>query len=209
MSNNTTDNPALTNEELVHIQLDSEDVVLLLLEANERLLGKDVLSGITRVEKLIFLLREETGFEGVASFFTFKPHNFGPFSKEVYEAIDFLESCELIEVREKSYPCFYATFGEAQLEAEISEGEGDGGGEEVGPGATEKIFSLTGDGRKVAKMLRRAVKLRREADVQDLDNMVIRYGNIPLSQLIRYVYRRYPKMTEKSIHPEARNASRA
>src|SRR5438309_1531287 len=81
------------------VQLDREDVILLLLEANERLLGKKWFSGITRMEKLLFLVEKETEFEGIARFFPFQPHNFGPFSKEVYEAIDFLESCDLIEIR--------------------------------------------------------------------------------------------------------------
>jgi hypothetical protein len=84
------------------LELDSEDLILLLLEANERLLHKDAISGITRLEKLLFLLKNETDFEGIANFFIFEPHNFGPFSKQVYEAVDFLEGCELIQVREKS-----------------------------------------------------------------------------------------------------------
>ena len=40
---------------------------------------------------------------------------------------------------------------------------------------------------------------------QRIDGVVSRYGSLPLNQIIRYVYRRFPKMAEKSIHPEAQN----
>src|SRR5205085_8381093 len=105
------------------IQLDREDVILLMLEANERILRKDALSGITRLEKLLFLLERETDFEGIATFFEFEAHNFGPFSKEVYEAVEFLLGCDLIEVCDKTYSSVYSNSDEAKLLSEISEGD--------------------------------------------------------------------------------------
>src|SRR5438132_13163686 len=94
--------------ESIDFQLDREDIVLLLLDANKRVLKKDTISGTTRLEKLLFLLEKETDFEGVARFFPFEAHNFGPFSKDVYEAVEFLEGCGLIEVGEKAYSSLYA-----------------------------------------------------------------------------------------------------
>ncbi len=181
----------------IDIDLDSEDFILLLLEANERLLGKDAVSGITRLEKLLFLLKNETDFEGIARFFVFEPHNFGPFSKEVYEAVDFLEGCELIQVREKIYTSLYARSNEAKLSTEISD-------EDENIQATEKVFSLTENGRIVARKLREAIAAKRPQDIKALDGIVLRYAGWPLNQLIRYVYRKYPEMTVKSVHPEAK-----
>lgn len=185
------------------IQLDREDIVLLLLEANERLLRKPSLNGITRLEKLLFLLETEGDFEGVGRFFSFVPHNFGPFSKEVYEAVEFLASCGLISVKEKSYVSPYASSDESRLLSELSEDESGEDGGEVG--ITEKQFALTDDGRKVADIMRRAVAKKRIQDIESLDDVVLRFGARPLSHLIRYVYRQHPAMTVKSIHPEARN----
>ncbi len=86
--------------------------------------------------------------------------------------------------------------------SEVSEESGE---EDIG--VTEKLFSLTDNGRTVARKLREAIAARRESDIAELDGIVLRYGNWPLNQLIRYVYRKYPEMTVKSIHPEAqRNA---
>jgi len=183
--------------DVIQFQLDPEDVILLLLEANERLLGKTELAGITRLEKLLFLLEKETNFEGVAKLFVFKPHNFGPFSKEVYEAVDFLESCHLIQVREKAHSTIYTRLDEAKLLSEISELEED---PEEGGTVKERIFALTEDGRNVAKKIRELVG---PSDARAVDTMLQKYGLLPLSRLIRYVYHQYKDMTVNSVHPEA------
>jgi len=179
------------------IQLDREDVVLLLMEANERLLRKGTLNGITRLEKLLFLLEHESSFEGIGEFFVFEPHNFGPFSKEVYEAVEFLYGAELIDISEKTYALPYAVSGEMRLLDEISD-------EESGNQATEMVFALTDNGRTVAQKIREAVGRKKPSDVEEVDRIIRMYGTRPLNHLIRYVYRQYPEMTEKSIHPEAR-----
>lgn len=189
-------NLATLNED---IQLDPEDIVLLVLEANERLLKKPSLNGITRLEKLLFLLERETEFEGIGSFFIFEPNNFGPFSKDVYGAIDFLDACELISTREKSYSSPYSSADEWKLLAEITESDDPETPERV----KERQFLLTENGRKVARIIRDAINRRKPSDIEDLDTVIRKYGTMPLNQLIRYVYRQYPGMTVKSIHPEA------
>ncbi len=40
-------------EESLNIQLDPEDMILLLLESNEKLLGKHAVGGVTRLENLL------------------------------------------------------------------------------------------------------------------------------------------------------------
>ncbi len=189
-------------DENLNIQLDAEDVVLLVLEANERLLRKSSLDGITRLEKLIFLLENETDFEGLGTFFLFEPHNFGPFSKGVYSAVEFLEGCDLIEVREKSYPSLYATSDEVKLMSELLDGNVPSFALTESQ-ITERQFLLTDNGRTVATKIRGAVLHRRPADIKGLDLVIKKYGHLPLNHLIRYVYRQYPAMTVKSIHPEA------
>jgi DNA-binding PadR family transcriptional regulator len=103
----------------------------------------------------------------------------------------------LIQVREKIYTSLYASSNEAKLSSEISDED-----EEIQ--ATEKIFSLTENGRTVATKLREALAARRAEDVNALDHIMLRYGSWPLNQLIRYVYRKFPEMTVKSVHPEAK-----
>src|SRR6266436_4111154 len=147
------------SDQSIEMQIDREDVILLLLDATERLLGKNSIGGITRLQKLLFLLEKETDFEGIVEFFPFEPYNFGPFSKKVDEAVEFLEGCDLIEIHQKQYSSLYANSNESKLESEISDEmelpQGIGENEiEV----TEKLFSLTKDGRTVAAKLRSMVR---------------------------------------------------
>lgn len=206
----------MNKKESVEMQLDPEDIILLLLEANEKVLGKFAVAGVTRLEKLLFLLQRETNFEKMDSFYEFTAHNYGPFSKEVYEALDFLEGVELIQVKERVHSSHYANVGEILLLQEIAnvgeirllqEISEEGEAEEVTTdntiGVTEKLFTLTENGHKVAQKLRQTIEKRRPKDIEELNGIICRYGKLPLNQLIRYVYHKYPEMTVKSIHPEA------
>jgi len=193
----------MNKEEPINIQLDPEDIILLLLEANEKLLGKNAVGGVTRLEKLLFLLQRETNFEKMDSFYEFSAHNYGPFSKEVYEALDFLEGVELIQVKERVHSSYYTNVGEILLLQAISEEEVSETTTINSEGITEKLFLLTESGHKVAKKLRQTIEKRRPKDIEELNGIIRRYGKLPLNQLIRYVYHKYPEMTVKSIHPEA------
>jgi hypothetical protein len=193
----------MNKEESIEIQLDPEDIVLLLLEANETLLGKYAVGGVTRLEKLLFLLQKETNFEKMDSFYEFTAHNYGPFSKEVYEALDFLEGFELIQVKERVHSSYYTNVGEILLLQAISEEEVSETTTINSEGITEKLFLLTESGHKVAQKLRQTIEKRRPKDIEELNGIIRRYGKLPLNQLIRYVYHKYPEMTVKSIHPEA------
>src|SRR2546425_1962281 len=58
--------------------------------------------GVTRLEKLLFLLTKEAGLLTNADNeerFSFIPHKFGPFSSEVYDEVDFLEALGLVDSR--------------------------------------------------------------------------------------------------------------
>lgn len=193
----------MNKEESIEIQLDPEDIILLLLEANETLLGKHAVGGVTRLEKLLFLLQRETNIEKMDSFYEFTAHNYGPFSKEVYEALDFLEGFELIQVKERVHSSYYTNVGEFLLLQAISEEEVSETTTINSEGVTEKLFLLTESGHKVAKKLRQTIEKRRPKDIEELNGIIRRYGKLPLNQLIRYVYHKYPEMTVKSIHPEA------
>lgn len=193
----------MNKEESIEIQLDPEDIILLLLEANETLLGKHAVGGVTRLEKLLFLLQRETNIEKMDSFYEFTAHNYGPFSKEVYEALDFLEGFELIQVKERVHSSYYTNVGEILLLQAISEEEVSETTTINSEGVTEKLFLLTESGHKVAKKLRQTIEKRRPKDIEELNGIIRRYGKLPLNQLIRYVYHKYPEMTVKSIHPEA------
>ena len=124
-------------------QLDREDVLLLLLSALSDPNAKQRMAGITRLEKMMFLLQKETEFSGkLHNKFNFEAWKFGPFSKEIYEDLDLLASLDLVEIRERKLPSYI----EYTEERRLIESDQD---EPV----IEKIFSLTDRGRRVVKKL--------------------------------------------------------
>lgn len=179
------------------IDVDREDILLLILDANRRIGGHEKFKGITRLEKLIFLLAKDRDCTVVDKLFDFKAYKFGPFSKDVYEASEFLRGINFVSVDERPVMSHYATTEEELLTEDTSD-------EELSPiAAHEKVFTLTPEGKKVAEKLREIWQLERPADLARVDDVLRRFGMLPLNQLIRYVYRRFPEMAAKSVHPEA------
>src|SRR3954464_11076553 len=82
-------------------QLDQTDAILLLLAAEtSNPKQRFRCDGITRLEKLVFLLKQETDFDSeVSDPFTFEAYHYGPYSREIYDAVDFLKAMQLISER--------------------------------------------------------------------------------------------------------------
>ncbi len=168
--------------------LELDDLVVLLLGAPTRLkqlTGR--INGITRLEKLVFLLEREL--PQLDAFLVesadFESHNFGPFSAKIYSAVEVLGAANLLEERH----------AEASSQAESWE-ESALIGTDHGDEYLERQFRLTERGRRYYHVL-----------VQDLPpelpelvgQLKTRFGAIPLRQLIRYVYTRYQDFTDKSL----------
>lgn len=181
-------------------ELDREDVVLLILHANERLLGNPIFRGVTRLEKLAYLISQLSQTRDLGEMFDFRAYKYGPFSAKLYDAVNFLEGIDLLTSSRRPNVSPYAA-------AEEEEMLGDA--DEVAPAfGHERTFALTEPGRRAAQALRDAWTRQRPHDLATIDDVVARIGPLPLSQIIRYVYTRYPDMTGKSVHPEAKRVSR-
>lgn len=186
-------------------EIDREDILLLVLDANEQLLKRPAFNGVTRLEKLVFLLGYEAEIPEVKPLFDFRAYKFGPYSKALYEASEFLQSLELVKVENKPYYSYFLAEEQKEFERDI---EPDEDSPEM-PAAQERLFMLTEKGRKLAHKLRALWSDEYPAYLKKIDEVVARYADLPLNQIIRYVYRRFPRMAEESIHPEAaRMASR-
>jgi uncharacterized protein len=186
----------------VNNDIDREDILLLIFDAYARRLGRKVFNGATRLEKLIFLLSRDTP---MANSFDFRAYKFGPYSKAVYEAADFLRQVNLVDVTDRPLYSHFLAEEEEQLALDTDAEQGLDAPNEEAPVTTghERQFSLTPNGEKVANSLREQWSREHPKDLAALDNVVERFGSLPLNQLIRYVYKRYPDMAERSIHPEA------
>jgi uncharacterized protein YwgA len=160
------------------------DLVLLLLAAPTKVSSAmNRINGITRLEKLLFLAEKEEQLPSpVEQPLKFVPYNFGPYSKEVYEAVEILEESKLVR------------------EERLFDGQGLDSLEEADAAFentdyVERRFFLTQDGKAVADFLGDQHK-----DVMDiLGRIKDRYASMSLRQLIRYVYQKYPESAENSI----------
>lgn len=168
-------------------QFEVDDAIVLLLGAPTRfpqLEGR--IDGITRLEKLLFLLEKES----VAGRFLtepllFRAHHFGPFSERVYQAVELLKAAGLTEERGRS-----SSSGEESWEAVNIVGL-------TGPDApyVSREFRLTPLGTRYYDAL---VKALDASVVQSVSAVKNQFAALPLRQLIRYVYQRFPEFTEKS-----------
>lgn len=166
-------------------ELTGPDLVLLLLRASgaDASTQRDRVHGITRMEKLLFLADQESPLPGkVHDALIFRPYNYGPYSKQVYEAVDVLEDADLVGEEKALNGRPLDAMEEASIAPDSTAG-------------LERRFYLTDDGREVADYLAR----RHPEYYRLLDEVKGKYGNLPLRKLIQYVYRRYPKYAEESL----------
>lgn len=162
--------------------LEGPDFVLLLLDAQDPSGARGQLTGVTRLEKMLFLAEQE---KRVSRFvdepFLFKPYHYGPYSKEVYEAVELLEGAGLVQEERLLHGHVLDELEE--MEAALSESEG-----------VERRFVLTNDGEAIAGYLADLHPELRNA----LTDIRKKYGGMSLRALIRYVYQTYPEFAAAS-----------
>lgn len=183
--------------------LNRRDLVLLLLGIGT---PNDVgggIGGITRLQKLLFLLEEEEDLRLKKDGFEFAAYKAGPYSARLYDDLEFLENLGMIQSE---------VAGEA-TEPEASEVDlltfdeliGDGaehtdGGDADGIGAAdayqERRYTLTEKGRKrVARLIDSG---EYKPFVEGIRKVKSKYAQLSLSDLLYYVYTKYPDMTMES-----------
>lgn len=78
-------------------KISKQQLLLILLGLEGSAISNRGISGITRLQKLLFLLWKEEGIEEVNSGFEFKPYKAGPFSRKLYDEIELLENLGFIQ----------------------------------------------------------------------------------------------------------------
>jgi hypothetical protein len=173
------------------LAVEIDDAVVLLLGAPSSLVPlRGHLEGITRLEKLIFLLERETSLGAYLSNDTdFIAYNFGPFSPKVYQEVQTLESAGLLT--DSAVPADDTEDAWERLTAIDAV-------EDVRPedAYTARNFALTELGRRYYDVL--ASQLPAEV-LDELSGFKDRFATLPLRQLVRHVYENYPEYTKRSL----------
>jgi len=175
------------------------DLLLTLLlggAVSEGMSVPEPIEGITRLEKLLFLLKKEGGFLRSAPpevDFNFLPFRMGPWAAEVYDEVDFLESLGLVEksVEGAGDPSDEAHDMELFSEALIGKYQRK---DLPAPSGTER-FSLTEAGLAKAREIWATLP---DAEKDTIIDIRRRFGRMNLRQLLRYVYNKYPEYTAES-----------
>lgn len=167
--------------------LEVDDAIVLLLGAPGPTEGdRGRIEGITRLEKLLFLLERETNApRWLKEDAEFSSNNFGPFSAKAYQEIEMLTSAGLVEDSAR-----LTDSAEDSWETENIIGQ-----ESANPYATRDL-SLTERGDRYYNALLSELPEGAEETVAEVKR---RFGSMPLRHLIRYVYQRYPEFTDKSV----------
>src|SRR6266508_4134663 len=166
------------------------DVLMGLLYApgSSRKIG-EAIKGITRLQKLLFLLWKEGHFyEAVPNLYNFEAYDLGPCMDDLYDDLEFVEELGLVKVDEVP-----------------SGNEYEGGDEEAFQRAfgfrfvkrdSRRDFSLTPSGLEAGKEIYDALS---EKDQESLNLIKKKYNKMAFWDLLRYVYKKYPAFAEKSI----------
>ncbi|MFW6155164.1 MAG: hypothetical protein ACOC95_08110 [Planctomycetota bacterium] len=177
-----------------------KDILLLLLyspgradEVNEPIVGK------TRLVKMLFLFKEEAMHHfrrGIdiadEEFYQFFPWSFGPFSRDVYDDIEFFVLREFIESRDSDEDALPESA--AEWEEWLSSSRPDSSEDSVRE-YNEEVFQLTPAGAKFASDLYQALSPGQKKLLREFKR---RITNAPLRAILKYVYENYEDMTAKS-----------
>jgi hypothetical protein len=179
--------PAESQPPAVPRVLETDDAIILLLGAagaTDRDQGR--IEGITRLEKLLFLLEQETDADQwLTEDAAFSSNNFGPFSAKAYQEIETLTTADLVEDSAILSESAEDTWETENIIGEVT----------PDPYATRNL-TLTAKGKRYYEALLKELPPEAEEVISQLKR---RFGSMPLRRLIRYVYERYPEYTDKSI----------
>ncbi len=179
------------------------------------------MEGITRLQKLMFLLSKERVLSRVRQL-KFEAYAFGPYSSKLYDDLAFLRNLrllwdgtsenngandatavELLKVAgaETSVPVRDATEFKEDVSFDFLM---EGIATELPERYQTERYSLSARGtQEVEDRLRRAKDDANLPGVIDaIENIKTRFNQVPLRDLIQYVYKKYPETAERSVLKE-------
>lgn len=164
-----------------------DDAIVLLLGAPVQNRSTGELQGVTRLEKLVFLLERETSAgKWLTEDADFKAYNYGPFSSKVYQAVDLLAGAGLVTDSAKQSADEEDSWEKENAIFDRSD---------IDPYAT-RDFKLTEVGWDYFRALASEIGPEKLNEIAEFKS---KFASVPLRQLVRYVYERYDEFTTKSV----------
>lgn len=178
-------------------RLNKSQLLLSLLYAPDAL-GREgaPINGITRLEKLVFLIKQEAKIlssNAGTETFSFIPYKMGPWTPEIYDEVDFLESLGLITTRSSPATESAGEVEEEHLFDELIVAKYQKNEQPSTEG--NKEYKLTEKGK--AKAEKAWTQLSKE-ERDFLINLKRKFNHMNLKQFLRYIYKKYPEFATES-----------
>ena len=178
--------------------ISNRELLLLLVGLDEDPERSGTVSGITRLQKYLFLLEREENIRPGAPGFGFEPYKAGPYSPTLYDDLELLENLGLIRAEGGAE----STLTESTDIRRLSFEDVMGGFDELGVGEPradsfeERRFALTATGKERIEKLLRNPEFAQAVD--GIRRVKSKYSGHSLRDLLRHVYRKFPDMTTES-----------
>jgi len=154
------------------------------------------IEGITRLDKIIYLLSESPKFKQIINKgYSFQADNFGPFAPEIFDDIAALKHEGIIEVVASREPKNkIETIDEEAVERVLDEEKDTDRNVSWKTYSVEK-YELTALGQQIGALLYDGLTEEQKSELNETKRV---FGKMSLKSLLHYVYSKYPKMAEKS-----------
>ena len=148
------------------------------------------IEGITRLDKLMFLLSKNAYFKEIVNKgYVFEPDNFGPFAPELFDDIEALRYENIIEIISSREPLSISEIAAEEVNVSPEEDA------DPSDSFTVNEYRLTGEGMQVGALIWNGLSDKQKKAIYDIKKT---WQNKSLNSLLHYVYNRYPETTEKS-----------
>jgi uncharacterized protein YwgA len=170
------------------------DALLMLLYAPENDKDSSPIAGITRLDKLMFILSKTSEFEALfEGDYKFIPYNFGPFATELLDDLEALVEEGIIK-RSKSTATHEAS--ETRDAEVVDEETGELPDSEINWDMySYDIYSLSDKGKEIAARIFSSAASVQQKRIVETKGV---FNKMPLSSLLRYVYEKFPDYAEES-----------
>lgn len=150
---------------------------------------KEAVSDTTRLIKLLYLLVQEGGFSRLKKDLHFEAKDFGPWSGDVFDAIEALKQIELIDTQKILPDSFEEIADYVEWVEEIPVHS------LTNEEKQKNTYYLTKRGEKVAKTIYDQMSSKEKLQIEYVKG---KFNKIELNKLLHYVYTKYPESTIKS-----------
>jgi hypothetical protein len=189
-------------------------ILALLAAQDSRGRSAQPIYGVTRLQKLLFLVQSRLGrVSGARQLnvdFAFVPEKFGPADLDVYPDLEFLEALGHVIRRPNDEDLLGDTgtapslpeLGEAALSYEYLMGDETDAGDLALAEHRAERFQITDRGLRALGRILESLDARgrpvAELVVDQCGQVRAEFGDWPLARLLRYVYSNFPEMTTRS-----------